>query len=279
MRPIVAGASNQSTIVRFLDSVSGTPVTLVTGDTSGMGLWYRREGGSKSDITPVTTLSTVNAAHSASGLVYIGDGYVRIDPVDEVWAAGTDGVMIGGCATGMVVVAAYHPFTGIHPATEFTEARFSSLDNIDGKATSAVVTMAAIKTQVDEGLSGIDLDNLLSASGAAGDVATGSLWGQLLTTDGDFTNYVKGTESLQAIRDRGDTDWLTADVDGLATSAILTLANIRQQASDALSLIQLDHLLATSATDADIADGAFFAQMSASAGSWDTASNELPNPI
>lgn len=110
-RDIKHGATDQSTTVRFLDSTDGTPETGVDHSTTGLALWYRREGGAKTTITPAA-LASLTATHADGGVEPISDGYVRIDMPDAACASGVDGVLIGGSATGMVVQGAYHALKG-----------------------------------------------------------------------------------------------------------------------------------------------------------------------
>jgi hypothetical protein len=133
---------------------------------------------------------------------------------------------------------------------------------IDGLTTSAVVNMAAIRTQVGDGLSSIGLDHLLSASATAADIATGAFLGQIAADDGNWANFVKEDDSLEAIRNRGDAAWTTGG------GGSLDYDGIRQQVTDGLSLIGLDHLLSASATDSDIVTGAFLAQLASSSADW-----------
>ena len=51
MRPIVKDSIDQSVVIRIVDSTTGLPETAVEHDTSGIDLWYRREGATKTSIT------------------------------------------------------------------------------------------------------------------------------------------------------------------------------------------------------------------------------------
>jgi len=106
MRAIKKGATDQSVVIRIVDSGDGTPETGVVYNTSGIDLWYRREGEVLTSITEAT-LSALNDAHSDGGILHIGDGYYRLDLPDAAVATGSNGVMIGGTVTGMVVVGTY----------------------------------------------------------------------------------------------------------------------------------------------------------------------------
>ena len=105
-REIIGGSTDQSVVIRIIDSTDGTPETGVTFETSGLTLWYRRESGGKVTITPAT-LAAIDSAHSDGGIIHIGDGYYRLDPPDAAIASGVDGVMFGGAVTGMIVIGCY----------------------------------------------------------------------------------------------------------------------------------------------------------------------------
>jgi hypothetical protein len=69
------------------------------------------------------------------------------------------------------------------------------------------VSAATVNSQVDTALSDIKLDKLLSASSTiSSDVTLGSVIGQLLD-NGTAWSFDRSTDSLEAIRDRGDAAW------------------------------------------------------------------------
>lgn len=108
MRSVVAGSTDQSVVIRIIDSTDGTPETGVTSSTGGLALWYRREGAAATDLTEAD-LGSLDAAHSDGGMYHIGDGYYRVDLPDAAFASGVDGVMVGGTATDMIVIGSYVP--------------------------------------------------------------------------------------------------------------------------------------------------------------------------
>lgn len=114
LRAVKKGATDQSVVVRIIDSADGTPETGVVFNSSGIDLWYRREGATKTSITEAT-LSALNDAHSDGGFLHIGDGYYRLDSPDAAFATGANGVLFGGSVTGMVVIGCYVPLTDHDP--------------------------------------------------------------------------------------------------------------------------------------------------------------------
>lgn len=113
MRSITKGSTDQSVVIRIVDATDGTPEQAVEHNTSGIALWYRREGATLTSITPAA-LTALNDAHSDGGIEHIDDGYYRLDVPDAAFASGADGVMIGGAVTGMVVIGCYVPLIAVN---------------------------------------------------------------------------------------------------------------------------------------------------------------------
>lgn len=97
------GSTDRSVTIRIIDSTDGSPETGVVFNTSGIDLWYRREGAAKVSITEAT-LSALTDAHSDGGFLHIGDGEYRLDLPDAAYATGANHVDIGGTVTGMIVI-------------------------------------------------------------------------------------------------------------------------------------------------------------------------------
>jgi len=108
MRDILKGSTDQSTVVRIVDSVDGTPETAVNNTTAGLQLSYRREVSNVVNFNAIN-LASGAAAHVDGGIVHLFSGYYRVDQPDAAQATGADGVLVGGNVTNMVVIASYHP--------------------------------------------------------------------------------------------------------------------------------------------------------------------------
>jgi len=113
-RPIKKNSTNQSTVIRIIDSTDGTPEQSVEHDSGGIALWYRREGATLTAITEAA-LAALDSAHSDGGIEHIDDGYYRLDLPDAAVATGVNGVMIGGAVTGMIVIGTYHALVDYDP--------------------------------------------------------------------------------------------------------------------------------------------------------------------
>jgi hypothetical protein len=100
---VTKDSTDRSVKVRIIDSTDGTPETGVVFDTSGIDLWYRREGAAKVEITEAT-LAALTTAHADGGFLHISDGDYRLDLPDAAFATGANYVDFGGTVTGMVVI-------------------------------------------------------------------------------------------------------------------------------------------------------------------------------
>lgn len=120
-RPIKKGSTDQSTEILIIDNTTGLPETAVEHNTTGINLWYRRLGGLKVSITEVA-LVALDSAHSDGGIEHIGNGKYRLDLPDAAFAAGVNGVSVGGTVTGMIVIGNEHalvdydPYDAVHNA-------------------------------------------------------------------------------------------------------------------------------------------------------------------
>lgn len=329
-KQIKIGSTDKSVVVRIVTASSGTPVTNVVSTTTGLGMYYRREGGSRAGLS-VINLAAQDSAHSDGGIIHIDDGYYRFDPPDAAW--GASDVLIGGSCTNNVVIGAYVQLVGNDLITDFTTARLARIDdNITSRpalsqirsevsvALSAIgldhllasqvsdvgdvttnsifgkiaassgewnqfsasahslqanriklntldsVPLSAIRSEVNVALSAIGLDHLISSAVNFGDVASNSMFAYLAasTTPAVWSEFNNTTDSLEAIRDRGDSAWITAV--GFST---LTQAQVRTQVDEGLSVIHLDHLIASSVHDTGVvATNSIIGKLSTSAGEW-----------
>ena len=97
------GSTDRSVTVYIIDATDGTPETSVAYNTSGIDLWYRREGADKVSITEAS-LAALTTAHTDGGFLAIGNGSYRLDLPDAAFAAGANYVEFGGTVTGMIVL-------------------------------------------------------------------------------------------------------------------------------------------------------------------------------
>lgn len=152
MRPILKGSTDQSVVIRIVDSTDGTPETGVVFNTSGIDLWYRREGATRTSITEAT-LSALNDAHSDGGILHIGDGYYRLDLPDAAFATGANGVMVGGTVTGMVVIGCYVPLFDVNPY-DAVRMGMTALPNAAAEAAGGLYTRGSGAGQINQNANG-----------------------------------------------------------------------------------------------------------------------------
>jgi hypothetical protein len=100
---VTKGSTDRSVLLRIVNSTTGVPETGVAYNTSGIDLWYRREGAAKTSITEAT-LAALTTAHADGGFLHVGDGYYRLDLPDAAFATAANYCDVGGTVTGMVVI-------------------------------------------------------------------------------------------------------------------------------------------------------------------------------
>jgi len=151
-RPIKKGSTDQSTVIRILDSTTFLPENAVEHNTAGIDLWWRREQETKTSITEAA-LAALDSAHSDGGIELIGDGYYRLDLPDAAVAAGSgeNSVQIGGTITGMIVIGNEHALVDYDPY-DSVRAGLTALPNANADAGGGLPIS-------DDG--GLDMDSIL----------------------------------------------------------------------------------------------------------------------
>lgn len=145
-RPVVAGTTDVSAIIRIVDSTDGTPETGVVYNTSGIDIRYRRDGATDTAITEAT-LAALDTAHSDGGFLHIGNGYYRIDLPDAACASGVNGVLVHGTVTGMVVIGTYIPLVAVNPY-DTVRMGLTALPNVASGNSGAIPTVGTGTAQI-----------------------------------------------------------------------------------------------------------------------------------
>jgi hypothetical protein len=212
MRPIVKDSTDQSVVIRIIDSTDGTPETAVEHDTSGIDLWYRREGATQTSITEAA-LAALDTAHTDGGLEHIGDGYYRLDLPDAAVATGADGVMVGGTVTDMIVIGCYVPLIDMDPY-DSVRAGLTALPNANADAAGGLPISDA---------GGLDMDAILRlATTVEGTLDVGEVLRIMLAALAGQASG-GGTTSI-AFRDQADTkDRISATVDSSGNRSAVTV--------------------------------------------------------
>lgn len=212
MRPIVKDSTDQSVVIRIIDSTDGTPETGVEHDTSGIDLWYRREGETQTSITEAA-LAALDTVHTDGGFEHIGDGYYRLDLPDAAVATGADGVMVGGTVTDMIVIGCYVPLIDMD-VYDSVRAGLTALPNAAADAAGGLPISDA---------GGLDMDALLQLSTTVeGAYDVGEFLRIMLSA---LANIVSGGGTTTiSFRDIGDTkDRIVATVDSSGNRSAVTL--------------------------------------------------------
>lgn len=153
------------------------------------------------------------------------------------------------------------------------------------------LSAAQVNTEVDTALADIHLDHLIASADPGSIVANSSLWAALTSKSStpSYASYSNQTDSLEALRDRGDAAWITAtgfsthsasDVWAVATRVLtagtnivlakgtgvtgfndLSAAQVNTEVDTALADIHLDHLIAVADPGGVVADSSFLSKL------------------
>lgn len=259
-REIKGGDTDQSTVIRIIDSSDGTPETSVTSATSGLDLQYRREGAAAVALTE-SDLSALTDAHSDGGMLHIGAGYYRVDLPDAAVAAGADGVLVFGTVTNMVVIGEYHPLVAFDPQ-DAVRLGLTALPNAAADAAGGLPISDAGGLDLDTLDSNVStiltyctsLVNRLGAWTGSGVNTVLGAFKALLSKAASAPSDIGGTfdpaaDSVEALRDRGDAAWITAA--GFSTHSAADVRSEMDSNSTQLTAIVGD----TNELQGDLTDG------------------------
>lgn len=166
---VVKGSTDRSVTVRIIDSTDGTPETGVVFNTSGIDLWYRREGATRTAITEAT-LAALTTAHSDGGFLHVSDGVYRLDLPDAAFATGANYVDFGGTVTGMIVIGGRVRLVDLNPE-DSVRAGLTALPNAAAAASGGLFTRGSGAGQINQNANGqVDVRIV----GAAADTLTAS---------------------------------------------------------------------------------------------------------
>jgi hypothetical protein len=187
-RAVKKGTTDQSVIIRIVDSTTGLPETAVEHNTAGIDLWYRREGAAKVSITEVA-LAALTTAHTDGGIEHIGDGYYRLDLPDAAFATGANGLMVGGTVTGMVVIGIYIDLVD-YDADDLADLNRAEMDSNSTKLALLLTMPDLVWDEVLEGTeTGRQMMRLLRAMAAGKSQDDGK---EFMSIDG-LTKRIDGT--------------------------------------------------------------------------------------
>ena len=128
----------------------------------------------------------------------------------------------------------------VDDATRIDASALNTLSGHDPGGTlcadATPLTAAETESEVNDALVALKLDHLVAVA-ESDDPVDNSIIAKMAASDGDWSGFGAATESLEALRDRGDAAWITAPND-------LSAAQVNAEVDTALADIHLDHLLA-----------------------------------
>lgn len=153
---VTKDSTDRSVTLRIIDSTTGLPENAVEHDTSGIDLWYRREGAAKVSITEAA-LAALTTAHTDGGIELIADGEYRLDLPDAAFATGANYVDYGGTITDMIVIGGRVRLVDVD-LEDAVRAGLTALPNAAADAAGGLVISDA---------GGLDIDTKLATATSA----------------------------------------------------------------------------------------------------------------
>lgn len=147
------------------------------------------------DTTDTNTLGLLTAYVHESDALYVRQDY---QVVTQQW---WDSM----CSTDKLQVHTAEITAGL-----IANASFNA--DVGSTAHGTNIIALAVRKILEE----LNLDHLLKVADSD-DVVNDTVIGKMASTDGDWSNFVKGDDSLQSLRDRGDSAWVTATGFALAS--------------------------------------------------------------
>lgn len=256
---VTKGSTDRSVTVDIIDATDGTPETGVVFNTSGIDLWYRRDGGARVAITEAT-LAALTTAHADGGFLHVSDGTYRLDLPDAAFATGANYVDFGGTVTGMVVIGGRVRLTDftLETATQnvnvstITDGAIAAADFAVGAIDGSAIANDAI-TAAKIASNAIGVSEIAGGAITSGKFAAGAITAAVIATDAigaaqvapdvstEFLSGLAGlaVNSTQISGDSGAADALEVAFDGTA-GAVAPMGIVRQgtaQSATATALV------------------------------------------
>jgi hypothetical protein len=196
----------------YASAVAGSVVKEIADNAGGSGLTLADIADAVWDeaITGHLTAGSTGAALNAAGSA--GDPWST--PLPGAYGAGTAGKIIGDFIDVAISSRSSHAAADVWSVA--TRVLTAGTNIVLAKGTGITgfndVSAAQVNAEVDTALADIKLDKLISASVIGADVADNSIVARIVSkaSTADWDTFVHTTDSLEAIRDRGDAAWLTA---------------------------------------------------------------------
>lgn len=165
------GSTDRSVTLRIIDSTDGTPETGVVFNSSGIDLWYRREGAAVVSITEAT-LASLTTAHTDGGFLHVSNGEYRLDLPDAAFATGANYVDVGGTVTGMIVIGGRVRLVD-YDMEDATRLGLTALPNAAAEAAGGLYTRGSGAGQIAQDANGRVSVNVAAYGGTGGTFSGG----------------------------------------------------------------------------------------------------------
>ena len=154
------GSVDRSVPVYVFDNTTGLPISDRAYNSSGIDLWYRREGAAKTTITEAT-LAALTTAHSDGGFLVVADGEYRLDLPDAAFATGANYVDYGGTLTGYTVVGGRVRLVDVD-LEDTVRMGLTAMPNVASGSAGAIITAGRGTAQlgVSSGRANADLTHI-----------------------------------------------------------------------------------------------------------------------
>lgn len=241
---VYKGSTTESTsgVTLTVDYDSRTGLHDVVIDTSADGTFYAA-GNDFDVVITVGTVDSISVVGTVVGSFSLSNrSALRPTTADrtlDVSAGGEAGLDWNNIGTTSAAVNLSATTISITQSIASVSGAVGSVaGNVSGSMGSlAAQAKADVNAEVDTALIDINLDHLLAVTAVTGDVVNNSIIARLTSKSGtpSFSSYTNTTDSLEALRDRGDAAWITAtgfsthtaaDVWAVATRVLTAGTNI-----------------------------------------------------
>lgn len=223
---VTKGSTDCEVDIYAFDNTTGLPKVDLAFNSSGIALWYRRQGAAVVDITEAT-LASLTTAHTDGGFIAKRDGHYRLDLPDAAVASGADFVDYGGTATGFTLVGGRLKLSNIN-FNDSVRAGLTALPNAAADAAGGLPISDAGGLNMDglataAALDTVDnfLDTEMAAVLAAVDTEIGALATALATVDGIVDTLALGIITGTAATGTLSTTQCTSSLTGYANDDLI----------------------------------------------------------
>jgi hypothetical protein len=169
------------------------------------------EGGDATDAldTAADTVTVTSIGNSVITALSIADGAITSDGI-ATGAIGAAEIAVNAIGASEIGIGAIDADAIADGA--ITDAKVANDVQVDVLTIETAGATDTINAQADAAIETYGLDHLVSASVAGADVADDSIIAQMVGDDAtaDWDTFDNTTESLEALRNRGDAAWITA---------------------------------------------------------------------